>query len=240
MEFETERIAGKTCRIWHAGQGGPMVYWGTAERDDGLESAVVRQLRERTKGRAWTLAAYEVAHWNQDFSPWALPSVRGEDEFTGGARETLKWLTDACIPALERGRARDCSARLIGGYSLAGLFSLLAFYESGLFDGVASCSGSLWYPGWKAYAQRQSAPEGSAVYLSLGRKEERTRSPRMAAVGEMTRWQAAHVRNDGRVRASELVWHNGGHFTEVEARVAQGFAWLIDHLPDGDGRGNGI
>ena len=114
-------------------------------------------------------------------------------------------------------------------YSLAGLFSLFTFYESGEFNGVASCSGSLWYPGWKEYAQRQHAPERSVMYFSLGQKEEKTRNRKMAAVGEMTRRQHEQVKDDGCVRYSELVWQNGGHFTDVEKRIAHGFAWLIDH-----------
>ena len=51
----------------------------------------------------------------------------------------------------------------------------------------------------------------------------------MAAVGEMTTWQHEQVKDDGCVRYSELVWQNGGHFTDVEKRIAHGFAWLIDH-----------
>ena len=61
------------------------------------------------------------------------------------------------------------------------------------------------------------------------KKEEKTRNRKMAAVGEMTRWQHEQVKDDGCVRYSELVWQNGGHFTDVEKRIAHGFAWLIDH-----------
>ena len=81
----------------------------------------------------------------------------------------------------------------------------------------------------KEYAQRQHAPERSVMYFSLGQKEEKTRNRKMAAVGEMTRWQHEQVKDDGCVRYSELVWQNGGHFTDVEKRIAHGFAWLIDH-----------
>ena len=67
------------------------------------------------------------------------------------------------------------------------------------------------------------------MYFSLGQKEEKTRNRKRAAVGEMTRWQHEQVKDDGCVRYSELVWQNGGHFTDVEKRIAHGFAWLIDH-----------
>lgn len=130
-----EHIAGKTCRIWTCGHDGSVIYWGTARRDDNEETAVAELLKEMTKGKSWTLVAYEVEHWNQDFSPWAVPSVFGQEEFTGGAKETMDWLIDQCIPFVEGNLTTDCSARLIGGYSLAGLFSLFTFYESGEFNG---------------------------------------------------------------------------------------------------------
>ena len=89
MEFRIEHIAGKTCRIWTCGHDGSVIYWGTARRDDNEETAVAELLKEMTKGKSWTLVAYEVEHWNQDFSPWAVPSVFGQEEFTGGAKETM-------------------------------------------------------------------------------------------------------------------------------------------------------
>ena len=80
MEFRIEHIAGKTCRIWTCGHDGSVIYWGTARRDDNEETAVAELLKEMTKGKSWTLVAYEVEHWNQDFSPWAVPSVFGQED----------------------------------------------------------------------------------------------------------------------------------------------------------------
>ena len=229
MEYRIEQIGGVCCRVWMHGQGGPAIYWGTAHDGAELAERVSGIMADKLGDKSWMLVAYEMKNWNQAYSPWALPSVMGEDEFTGGAKETLAWLTDICIPYVEYNYAHGTSGRMLGGYSLSGLFSLLAFYESRMFDGVACCSGSLWYPGWKAYAEGQSAPKGSCVYLSLGRKEEKTRNRKMSIVGDMTRWQYEQVQNDLNVHARELIWHNGGHFTDVEQRIAQGFIWLIEH-----------
>ena len=226
MEYSVEEIGSVRCRIWTHGQGGPVIYWGTAH-EQGRGEHVASLMADYLRETPWTLAAYEAENWNRDYSPWALPSVKGEAEFTGGARATLAWLTDMCIPHIESSLLCGASSRMIGGYSLAGLFSLFAFYESRIFDGVASCSGSLWYPGWKEYADGQSSPKGSFAYLSLGRKEEKTRSRKLAIVGDMTRWQHEQMQQDSNVRSSELYWHNGGHFAHVDQRIAQGFAWLI-------------
>ena len=229
MEYRIEQIDGVCCRVWMHGQEGPAIYWGIAHDGEELAQRVAGILSDKLFDKPWTLVAYEAKNWNRDYSPWALPSVKGEAEFTGGAKETLVWLTDICIPYIENNLPCGASSRMIGGYSLSGLFSLFAFYESRMFDGVASCSGSLWYPGWKEYSEGQKAPKGSCVYLSLGRKEEKTRNRKMSIVGEMTRWQYEQVQNDLNVHARELIWHNGGHFAEVDRRIAQGFIWLIEH-----------
>ena len=229
MEYRVEQIGGVCCIVWRHGQGGPVIYWGTAYDGEELAEHVAGVMANKLSDKPWMLVAYEMKNWNQDYSPWALPSVDGKDEFTGGAKGTLAWLTDMCIPYIENDLPCGASSRMIGGYSLSGLFSLFAFYESRMFDGVVSCSGSLWYPGWKEYAAGQKAPEDSCVYLSLGRKEEKTRNRKMAIVGDVTRWQYELVKQDMNVRASELTWHNGGHFTDADRRIAQGFVWLIEH-----------
>lgn len=104
----------------------------------------------------------------------------------------------------------------------------LAFYEAGEFNGRRKLQPSLWYRMGKNMRSSQHAPDEALVF-QLGQKEEKTRNRKMAAVGEMTRWQHEQVKDDGCVRYSELVWQNGGHFTDVEKRIAHGFAWLIDH-----------
>ena len=70
------------------------------------------------------------------------------------------------------------------------------------------------------------------MYLSLGRKEEKTRNRKMAIVGDMTRWQYEQVQQNMNVHTCELTWHNGGHFTDVAHRIAQGFIWMIEHTRD--------
>lgn len=226
MVYKTEQIDGLTVRLRSSGQKGPVVYWPVAYGCEQQFERVSRLLSRSLGDTAWTLIAFECENWNRDYSPWALPDTDRRQGFTGGAEETLAWLRDSCIPAIE-GEAKNVPCRMIGGYSLAGLFSLYAFYESRLFRGAAGCSSSLWYPGWREYMAHKRSPEGSFLYLSLGRREEKTRDPEMAAVGDMTRQQHELAKNDPNLRANELCWHNGGHFTEVDQRIVQGFAWLI-------------
>ena len=74
----------------------------------------------------------------------------------------------------------------IGGYSLAGLFALWAAYQTDVFKGVAAASPSMWFPGFADY-MRENIIHAKFVYLSLGDKEEKTRNPVMAAVGDRIR-----------------------------------------------------
>lgn len=226
MERTEARIAGTRCHLYAEGSGGPALYWGAMAGGDAQREAVAGLLSGLMRGGAFTLVCFEAEDWNRDLSPWAADGVRPGETFGGGGARTLNWLTQACIPCVEA-RWGAPGARLIGGYSLSGLFALWALYESGRFEGAASCSGSLWFPGWMDYAASRRAPMGSRVYLSLGTKEERTRNAAMAAVGEATRRMHERLSAEGDVARTALVWHPGGHFSQVEQRIAQGFAWLM-------------
>ena len=210
--------ADRPCALFEHGTGGPVILWGTSDPFS-MQSAA-ETAAALCSDAPFTLLAYPAASWNDDFSPWPAPPVFGKDGFAGHAQETLHWLTDCCLPALPDG------PKLIGGYSLAGLFSLWALYTCSAFQGACSCSGSLWYPGWSDFARNHHAPQDSIVYLSLGDREEKTRSRTMAAVGDATRRQNALLQDDPAIRESVLVWHPGGHFDQPGRRMAEGIAWL--------------
>jgi predicted alpha/beta superfamily hydrolase len=115
----------------------------------------------------------------------------------------------------------------IAGYSLAGLFSMWALYETDILDGAVSCSGSLWYPGWLEYMQQHSLHKEAKVYLSLGKNEEKTKHPEMKLVGDRTRQQYERIRQDTRAKAVTLEWREGGHFSNTIERVSDGIRWMI-------------
>ena len=116
---------------------------------------------------------------------------------------------------------------ILGGYSLAGFFSLWAAYETGIFSAVTAASPSVWYPGWMDYAKGH-VPQADAVYLSLGKKEEKTKNKVMAAVGDCIRSQ--HDILDGQGIPNTLEWNEGNHFVHPEERTAKGFAWCMQQL----------
>lgn len=142
----------------------------------------------------------------------------------------LEWLTNSCIPFIydEYHLNRLETVNLIGGYSLAGLFSLWAFHETKIFKGVASCSGSLWFPDMIDYVKAKMIPENSFIYLSLGTKEEKTKNPVMATVGDTTRSINTWYQANSKVYATTLEWNSGNHFTQPVLRITKGFTWLLN------------
>lgn len=173
---------------------------------------------------------WSPVNWNRDYSPWPAPPLSAQDQpFPGEAKSTLAWLTKHLAelqqPALD---GVGPEQRYLLGYSLGGLCALWLLHECDLFAGCASCSGSLWYDGWIGYLQTHTVSNpNSRLYLSLGKKEEKARNPRMATVGEATKTTYALLRQDKNVAETTLQWHEGGHFTDIPQRLAQAVLWLM-------------
>lgn len=224
-------IEGKVCHIEQKGTGGPCIFWGTMDRGNNEIAVVVDDLKQREIQSAYTLLIYEVMNWNRDFSPWRADAVYGDEDFSGGGDATLLWLQNQCIPYLQAEKIISKDTRyLLTGYSLAGLFSLWSFYESDLFTGVASCSGSLWFPGWTEYMRTAMAPSDSIVYLSLGGREEKTKNSTVSVVGDVTRNMEGVLQEDPDVLNSVLEWNTGGHFSDPAGRIVKGIQWLLEHV----------
>lgn len=163
------------------------------------------------------LLAVKVNDWNRELSPWQAPAVFGKEAFGEGAEGTLKTMLQLC-----QDRERKY---YIGGYSLAGLFSLWASYQTDVFAGVAAASPSMWFPGFLPY-MREHKMQTQTVYLSLGDREERTKNPVMSTVGDCIR--EAHEDLVGQGTDCTLEWNAGNHFKEPELRTAKAFAHVME------------
>ena len=128
-------LDGRACHILRNGDApGAMLYWGVMADAAEERRALATQLPSE---QPWTLAVFEAADWNRDFSPWPAPAAFGAADFAGAGGETLDWLLRVCVPYVEA----DCAGerpRFLGGYSLAGLFALWASTQTDLFYGVAA------------------------------------------------------------------------------------------------------
>lgn len=115
---------------------------------------------------------------------------------------------------------------VLGGYSLGGLFALWCSTTTPIFEAVAACSPSLWMPGWEEYYAAHPSM-AKHIYMSLGKKEEKTGKMPFRLVGDICRRQ--HLRHLAEVGEADcrFQWHEGDHFTDSELRKAKGFAWCI-------------
>lgn len=221
-------IAGRRCHIYFQNPSAPYIYWAMQMHESDDVERMAELVQKKTNNRSFNLIAFEANEWNQDFSPWKAPAVFGSEAFDGKGSDTLDWLINNLIPTIEGTiDTEETPVRFIAGYSLAGLFALWTFYNSNAFIGAASCSGSLWFPGWNDFVKDSRAPEQSLVYLSLGTKESKTKNKIMASVGAATEETSELLKSDANISKTVFEWNPGGHFNNPIERTAKGIAWLL-------------
>ncbi|MCR4617956.1 MAG: esterase [Lachnospiraceae bacterium] len=164
------------------------------------------------------LIAFKVSDWNRELTPWSAPAVFGKTDFGDGAGDTLKEILDVCTDGRK--------TYYIGGYSLAGLFSLWAAYQTDIFKGVGAASPSVWYPGFDKYFLSHDI-KADTVYLSLGDKEARTKNQVMARVEENIKHLNDNLMNNNIHCHFES--NLGNHFKDSEIRTAKAFAYILNH-----------
>lgn len=179
----------------------------------GSGESIASKVFETIPGVPVTLLVFESDEWFDDFSPW--PSDVGGRVFGGRGEQTLREM-----------KKHAPEGSLIAGYSLGGLFALWSLCRSDIFTGAACCSGSLWFEGWDAFADSNTVPSHSDVYLSLGSKEPGSGRPPMSSIGDCYARQELRLKADPSINFSS-VKERGGHFTDPDGRLARGIAWLL-------------
>ncbi|MBR4222923.1 MAG: hypothetical protein IKR81_17310 [Victivallales bacterium] len=175
----------------------------------------------------FVMAAFEIDDWERDLMPWGDPAVSKRPEVGTGTVETLRYLLDGLLPWLKE-RHGEVPV-VLGGYSLAGLFSLWAAREASAFTGIAAASPSVWIQDWPEYAETHPL-QARQVYLSLGEREEKTRNRAIAQVGGRIRNEQALLEHQLGAGNCVLEWNAGGHFVDCEHRLARAFIWNLRRL----------
>lgn len=202
----------------------PVFIWGLDMSHGETAESLFDEVRALTNND-FSLAVFDVTDWNAQFSPWTAPPVFGKDAFSGKGNDTLRFLEDGFLPEIKSKFPK--SEVFLTGYSLAGLFSLWALYETDKFNGAVCCSSSLWFDKWDEYASLHRIKSPSTIYMSLGDREEKTKNKVMAKVGDRTRRQAEILKEDPNVEKLYFEWNEGGHFDEPLKRVAKGIARIL-------------
>ena len=202
----------------------PVFIWGLDMSHGETAESLFDEVKALTNND-FSLAVFDVTDWNAQFSPWTAPPVFGKDAFSGKGNDTLRFLEDEFLPEIKSKFPK--SEVFLTGYSLAGLFSLWALYETDKFNGAVCCSSSLWFDKWDEYASLHRIKSPSTIYMSLGDREEKTKNKVMSIVGDRTRRQAEILKEDPNVEKLYFEWNEGGHFVEPLKRVAKGITRIL-------------
>lgn len=145
--------------------------------------------------------------WNSQMTPWKHTGKGMEKTGEG----------DRFIEAFREIFDSKYEKRYIGGYSLGGLMAMYMAYRCDGFDGAASVSGSMWYPGAIEFFSENNIKENiKKVYISLGRKEALTKNSERAAV-EINTVRLVNILEKKCETVFEM--NEGGHFTDIVKRV---------------------
>jgi predicted alpha/beta superfamily hydrolase len=225
LEMKTsEDIGGRNCTIYTVDGARLFLLQPVDDHDQSQLDSEVELISSLTDV-PFNLVAFGIKDWMSELTPWPAPPTFGKQPFGDGAEKTLGYLRNNLIPTLQE--RWGTMKVILGGYSLAGLFALWVGYNSGLCDGVAAASPSVWYPQWTDYIDGREM-HCKAVYLSLGDRESRTKSPVMTHVDDAIRKQYWLISAQG--IGTVLEWNPGGHFVDTGKRMAKAFGWVCEAL----------
>jgi hypothetical protein len=227
MKKNEMMICGKKCILYLNEDTEYILIQPVDENDISVLDNEVKHIEENTD-RNFSLVAFKIEDWNSELTPWEMPLLRGKGNFGDGATRTLEFIKNDLIPAvLEYINIENKETKyILGGYSLAGLFSLWSVYQTDIFEGIAAVSPSVWYKGWIEYVEA-GKPLLEKIYLSLGDTEEKTKHQILSKIGDNIRKQHEILEKSGNVK-TVLEWNEGNHFQNPDIRTAKGFLWVMN------------
>ena len=227
MKKNEMMICGKKCILYLNEDTEYILIQPVDENDISVLDNEVKHIEENTD-RNFSLVAFKIEDWNSELTPWEMPLLRGKGNFGDGATRTLEFIKNDLILALSEciNTGNNGIKYILGGYSLAGLFSLWSGYQTDIFEGIAAVSPSVWYKKWIEYVEAEK-PLSEKIYLSLGDTEEKTKHQILSKIGDNIRKQHEILENSGNVK-TVLEWNEGNHFKNPDIRTAKGFLWVMN------------
>ena len=220
-------ICGKKCILYLNEDTEYILIQPVDENDISVLDNEVKHIEENTD-RNFSLVAFKIEDWNSELTPWEMSLLRGKGNFGDGAAGTLEFIKNDLILAVsEYINIENKEIKyILGGYSLAGLFSLWSGYQTDIFEGIAAVSPSVWYKGWIEYVAA-GKPLSEKIYLSLGDTEEKTKHQILSKIGDNIRKQYEILENSENMK-TVLEWNEGNHFKNPDIRTAKGFLWVMN------------
>lgn len=240
LQIQELSISGMACRLYlppgyqEGGKTYPVIY---VNGEIPINEIMTKMLNSHA-GADFLLLSIRPGSWNDDFTPWAAPAFRkGEGAPKGLADAYLSRLTEEIKPYMDTHYRTKPEAEhtALFGYSLGGLTAVYAIYKTDIFGAVASLSGSLWFDGFCEFMERKKPLRTNLrIYLSLGKKESRSKNARMGRVAACTERAADILRGQLEVINNRenvfFEWNEGGHFHDIEGRFAKAFMWWTENM----------
>jgi len=224
MEKQKTEIGGRKVLLYQTGPAPQVLLIQTLgmQEHGSIDGEV--QLINEVERAPFVMAAFAIADWEVELTPWHDPKVSRRKDVGEHANETLQYVVDMLIPSLKKEYGE--LPVILGGYSLGGLFARWAASERDVFAAVACCSPSVWIAGWRDYSASHPIYARN-VYLSLGEREEFSKNKAIAQVGNNIRWEYEQLQQTLGPDHCTLEWNPGNHFMDGALRTAKGFAWCI-------------
>ncbi|MBE6116531.1 MAG: alpha/beta hydrolase [Erysipelotrichaceae bacterium] len=187
----------------------------------------VEEIMKHIDSDNYILINIKTVNWNDDLTPWYMDRLfRSDQPYNGKADCFIREIEEIIIPELHKVLGDLVSYYAIAGYSLAGLFSVYSIYRTKVFRRLASVSGSLWYPEFVNYAEKELlCVEPEKIYFSLGDRENKSRNALMSTVKDCT----VRLRDFYAERGIDTVFEEnpGNHFQNAAERLAKGISWIL-------------
>ncbi|MCR5468382.1 MAG: alpha/beta hydrolase [Lachnospiraceae bacterium] len=219
------KIGSKDINVYRAiDASAPLVIYNSFEGDGKEIYEAVKTITDTD----FTLAVISGVEWEREMTPWPSKALyKNSPDFTGEADEYIEFLIKKAVPEIIKEYELKPSSIYLAGYSLGGLLAVYSLYKTDVFHGVASASGSMWYPDFLEYVKENKPkrlPE--KIYFSLGNKEAVTKNQTLKKVEENTKALYEHFRDLGAEAFFEL--NEGNHFKDAVLRMAKGIAYLLN------------
>lgn len=220
-EFE---IDNKKITLYSCGQArAPNVYMNTYQ-GDGQD---VLAMCHKINCSAFNFIVISGLSWDDDLTPWECPPIYSDDGIYKGAGDIhLNRIVNKIMPEAENILGEKPKFSALSGYSLAGLFTCYAAFKTNKFSRFMSASGSLWFPKFIDFVQKNKlCAKPDAFYLSLGDQESDTKIKTVAKVGENTQ-KFYEFLQDQKVKSIYKI-NEGDHFKNIALRCASGIKWIL-------------
>ena len=153
-------------------------------------------------------------------------------DFGGKSEEHLSFIKTCVVPFCESeyGFASSAEKRVIGGYSLGGLFSLYAAVNTDLFGTVLSCSSSLWYSDFLDYLKEHpfKAPHPK-LYMSVGDEEGVTATNLTNHQIQNTMTLKDWLEPKFQPNDFKFMLEEGNHGNNIPRRVERAIRWVEEN-----------